>query len=233
MTDFLDQDKPLAEPEVQIIHKGFLHWIKENRTIFAASLVVIIIIGTFLLSFFNIISLQNTLYLFKNQPNPTSKYVIPAKFDVTCALPDGSCLKQISVKYKTDPASIAKLPSGTQVKSIAPVIDSQEFISPHGDNSLKGVRQTYSQQENCYTVTYTLPTDAIINTITFLPFAQGSVIATLGEKLYSLSGYQANFIIQVQKMPLEKIATGSGALSKCTVNNLKIGNFGEYEQPKN
>lgn len=226
MADFLNQNQPLAEPEVEIIHQGFIHWIRNYKMIAAVGVGIFIIFGIFLLIFFKVWP-QNI-----NQPANLAKYVIPDNFEISCPLSDELCSSRIATKYKSDPALISKLPVGTQIKSIAPVIDSQQFVSPHGDNSLKGVRQTYSQQENCYTVTYTLPVDAIINTITYLPLPQNSIIATLGKQLFSLNLYQTNFIIQIQKMPFEKIATGSGALGKCTVDNLKIGNFGEYQQLK-
>lgn len=113
---------------------------------------------------------------------------------------------------------------------MAEVVDSKRFViqSYEKENPI-GLYQSTIAGDDCYTLTYLVPSQTNIRKIDLLPLEMGTLIATASAKLIEVEGDKANLIVQLQKRPLDNSDPAKPDYEKCPVINPKSTDFGEYQ----
>ncbi|HLC97038.1 MAG TPA: hypothetical protein VJH97_06985 [Candidatus Nanoarchaeia archaeon] len=188
--------------------------------IVAGIIITLIVAGIvfFILARLNLLPTINRNQV-KNPPNTSAD-----KPSLSCPSEQSFCNQGKIVKYGGFDALAFILPKEAVVKSVADASDSQEFIA----QDRKGVRQTFESEDICFTVTYTLASDAKIETLQAASVKSGDLLASVGAETLPNIEEKTNLLIQVQKIPISEIKAEQTQLPACSIINLKSQNFGQY-----
>lgn len=215
--DGLTDNQPEAEPTVQIVRTGFFTT-KKRITVFATSLsIIILVILVIILNYLDIVSLSQLQFLPKKFPanavgTPIRLTLIPQASELkagdltlNCPVESAFCKSQKLINLNKQDAIFYKAAAGSTV-SASLKIPSLENIAISIENS--GKKYFYESViskdgSSCYTIAYTLPSDAVFGNILSLPFLDSLAVATLGTKILSVEGNEGNLIIQVRNTPMD------------------------------
>ncbi len=208
-----------SKPTVIYKPKGFFESAK-GKTILATGLgIILFVILLISLNYFDIVSVSQLSFLPK-RPNmsitgtPIKITLVPENYgyragDLTlnCPVESEFCPSQKLVSLNKQDSVLYKANPGSTV-SASIKIPSLENIGVSEDRK-KGKKYFYESVVSkdgvsCYTIAYTLPSDATFGNILNLPILnETSRIATLGTKTFQIEGEEANVIIQVRNTPMD------------------------------
>lgn len=199
MNDFLNQNSPLVEPEVFIARQSFWHWAK-NHKILLTGMILITVVGIF-----------GSLIYFKSidAPNlkPVSISAIPKELNLKCPVESKYCSSEQVLNasggsvfgYRADAGSTVTNSTKTLNLDHIAIIDDKK-------SNQKYFYISTIDGDNCYTVKYTFPADAIFEDVLSIPFGNtGKIIATLGSKLLNINSQEVNVILQVLNSPIDPV----------------------------
>lgn len=204
--------------------------------VFFAGLALILFFGT--LNYFNILPLSRTFPLLsslpQNQTQPPSRKPKATPDYLYCPFGFGNklCKEGVSIKYKNNPAIAWKAPVGTKILSVSDAVDSSQFVGePYTTKSPRGLYQSFISGNYCYTLTYTLPNNTILESISLLPLEPGVNLALAsGNSVFTnTTGQDFSLILQMQRREIRS-KTGEPEFLKCATTNLKSSDFGEYQK---
>lgn len=218
-----DSEENIPVPKVEYIRKTFFETTLGKALIFALIFGSIIIL--FVLDFFNIISI-----IPKNQKEQIQNSTIK-NLNLLCPVAGFDCGKTKPVKINNQPATGFELPKQSKVISPIAVADVKQFIqSPFQPKSPVGLNQSFVAGDQCYTITYTVPSDANISTITTLPLLGGFQLIILGSDFLNIENSKdLNLAIQLQRRKIPSSDLKKSDQEKCPVYNLKQDQYGNYE----
>lgn len=219
MDNLSDNQTEPAKPDVIFARKNFFQT-KKGISILATSLAVVIFLGlTFALNYTDIISIPNLGFLPKKTKTiltgtPVQITLLPENYGfqageltLSCPVESAFCESQQLTSLGKNPAvgyqgafqsSVLNLVKVESLENIGVLTNQQtgkkyfyeSIVSKNGDS--------------CYTIAYTLPSDATFGDILSLPLVdKNTPIATLGEQKFQISGQQFSVVIQVRNTPMD------------------------------
>lgn len=206
MDGLIDQNQPQAQPDVPLIQKSFFQT-KKGLTVLATVVGLIV---------FAVISLTGLSFLPKRPSTnlsgtPVKITLLPENYGfkageltLNCPVESAFCNSRKLVNLERKDAVSFKAASGSAVLNLAP-ISSLENIAVL-TNSKLGKKYFYESVVSkdgtfCYTISYTLPSDANFINLLDLKSINNSKIALLGKQTFEVEGEASNVLIQVRNSP--------------------------------
>lgn len=213
------QTNPLPQPDVQIMQKrSFIQTRKGKSILVTAIAIIIFLLLAVGLNYFDIISIAN-LPLLPKRPitsltgNPVQLTLIKENYGfkagnlvLPCPVEGTFCTSRKLVNFNNISAVAYKAASRSSVLNVSK-LDSFDNIAV-STNKKAGKKYFYESvvkdQNSCYTIAYTLPSDATFGNIISLPILNSaSKIATLGSGTFTVEGEDVNILIQVRNTPMD------------------------------
>lgn len=197
---------------------------KSRNLLVLAAIVVVLVIILAGLNLLNLFPQKSGKGKAEKIPAPPNEAIV-----LQCPVETEFCRSGSAVTYNGNPALAFNLPAGTKILSAAAILDFAQFIeSPYTGQSPIGFYASHISEDQCQTLTYTVPQETVINKVDLLPLVAGVEMATASASLVKVDGQDANLILQQQQRP---VATGADLTDyqKCAVANLDAGDFGDYQ----
>ncbi|MDO8618382.1 MAG: hypothetical protein Q7R49_00390 [Candidatus Daviesbacteria bacterium] len=122
-----------------------------------------------------------------------------------CPVQDKFCPSQKLVNINQSSAVSYKAASQSGVLNLTKVQSSQNIaVSENQDGKKYFYESVAKDADSCYTIAYTLPSDAVFGSILDSSVLNsGSKIATLGSNTFNIEGQDVNVLIQVRNTPMD------------------------------
>lgn len=212
-----DEDQEL-QPTVQIIRKSFFQT-KKGLTTLATSLALIIFVTLVIsLNYFDIISPSQLAFLPKRfftnaNSNPVSLTLLPQNYGfkageltLGCPVDSAFCQSERLVKVNKQDAVSYKAAANSAILNLSQISSLENVaVLTNKDTGKKYFYESVvSKDGSCYTIAYTLPSDATFGNILDLKtLLMDKRVATLGSETFTVEGEEANVLIQVRNSPLD------------------------------
>ena len=201
------------------IKKSFFQT-KKGQSVLAAALAVILFTLIALgLNYFNLINLSRLTFLPKKGPvvltgTAVNISLLPQNYgfrvgDLTlnCPLQSTFCNSQKLTSINKADVLLYKANPGASVSASIKVPDLANIAV--GEDKGKGKKYFYESVvskdgASCYTISYTLPSDATFGDILSLPnMEKAQVFAILGKNTFTVGRNEANVLVQVRNTPID------------------------------
>lgn len=158
------------------------------------------------------------------EPIPTPDAILYT-LSLSCPAPKEFCQNPQVLPFRGNPALGFSLPARAEIKAIAPIVDFNSFAIT-GQQRVKGIWQSFINQDTCFTATYTFPFETNATKIELLPQSQGFILGRVNDTF--IAGLDVNLIVQLQRRRMDKSTEGQPTFRRCSVTNLRQGDFGPY-----
>lgn len=210
------QNQPQATPDVPLGQKSFFQTKKGLGVL--ASLLGLIVFSLLLigLNYYNVVSLSPLPFLPKRPPvnlsgTPVKITLIPENYGfrageltLNCPVESSFCSSRKLVNLGQKDAVSYQAASGSSVLTLEKVPDLENIAVL--TNPKLGKKFFYESiiskdGKSCYTISYTLPSDASFANLLDLKSINESKIALLGKETFEVEGETSNVLIQVRNTP--------------------------------
>ncbi len=224
--DTLTEEPEIAKPDVKYKQASFFETKKGKVTIGSSILIIILFILTLISNYSGFIALP-----FLPQSD-TTKYgkSVPIKLDSTtfgfsagelvlkCPVDTAACNTQKSQSFESKSILTYKAPVATKIYASGQIKNSQNIaVSEDTQAGKKYFYESVASKDgkSCYTIAYTLPSDAKFGNILDLnALLTDKKIATLGNQTITINNEEANVLIQVRNTPIEEGVEPCSLLTK-------------------
>lgn len=212
--DIFNNEEKEVKPEVLINSNP---WSKKNIALAASASVGVLFFSLLALNFLGIIS----------YPAFLSTFLYPKK--LTCPIQNIDCNTGKQVEFQKNPAVSYNLPEKSKIVAPIEIVDTKQFVlAPYKQDDPIGLYQSFILGNDCYTISYIVPSNAQINKIGVIPLIAGSQLITLSSDYIKIGNENANLILQLQKRSINKSPNTKTESEKCPVYNVNPQDFGQY-----
>lgn len=211
-------DQEIEKPMVQVFNKGFFETIKGKLVLATGAGVMLFVILVVSLNYFDVISSSRLAFLPKKATDlsstPVKITLIPENYGfkageltLNCPVESAFCNSQKLIQLDTKDAVAYKAASGSAVLNLSDIATLENIAVL--ENKQTGRKYFYESSiskdgKSCYTITYTLPDDAIFQNILDLEFLNNKgAFANLGSQTFKIEGSELNVLIQVRNTPID------------------------------